>query len=147
MRALKALQEGFLYILVGGIIDFLQLVFGLALAGVFSLPGFIPIIGPLLDTVTTPTGVALGYILDFCFSVGGGTLLITLLVFGKRFYPATLFGGFFAEAIPFVNMLPCWTAVAYRCSYKKVKAQEREAARAHLQTKKPQEVPLYGATT
>src|SRR3990167_1135005 len=42
-----------------------------------------------------------------------------LLAFDGAFYPSTVIKGFLAEAAPFLNILPVWTGMVYRCIYRK----------------------------
>ncbi|MBI2004662.1 hypothetical protein HYS79_00695 [Patescibacteria group bacterium] len=141
----KALKKGFLYIVVGAVIDGLQIGVGLALSGIIFGIGAIPVVGTLASTVTIPIGMILGYVFEVCIGLGGGVLLTALLIHGKMFYPGAVFATYLGEALPLINLAPSWTILAYRCAYKKVKEEERA-----VQTYKKadgQETQLHEATT
>ena len=72
-------------------------------------------IGGALSAFAIPIGAAVDVALSL--TIGGG--IIMLLAFDGAFYPSTVIKGFLAEAAPFLNILPVWTGMVYRCIYRK----------------------------
>ena len=72
-------------------------------------------LGGVLSTFAIPIGAAVDVALSL--TIGGGIIL--LLAFDGAFYPSTVIKGFLAEAAPFLNILPVWTGMVWRCIQRK----------------------------
>lgn len=71
--------------------------------------------------------VPLGMVVDVGMSVIFGGGLILLLAWLGMFYPGTMLGTFLGESIPFLDILPGWTLMTWRCIHRKNKADKKAA--------------------
>lgn len=113
-------------------VDGLQTLLSLGLAGVFTTVGgllnLIPIIGSVLAAGVTPTGILIGFALNFVISATFGAFLMTFLAVSGTFYPRYLaWGG--GELIPGLNNLPFWTLFTFLCIRQKNREEREEKGR------------------
>src|SRR3989338_6965104 len=96
------------------------------------------VIGGALSAFAIPIGAAVDVALSL--TIGGG--IIMLLAFDGAFYTSTVIKGFLAEAAPFLNILPVWTGMVYRCiQRKKQEEQPIEKSKAVQQPPRAQVMP------
>lgn len=114
--------------------------FGAAKCG---LPGALA--GAGLSAFAIPIGAAVDVALSI--TIGGG--IIALLAFEGMFYPQIIIKGFLGEVTPFMNFLPFWSWVVWKCMREKNKedgAQRRfapaVALEKEIQTKEKSRAPL-----
>lgn len=100
------------------LVDGLQALLSLGLAGVFTtLSGtlsMIPLVGTVVAAGVMPTGIVMGFALNFVISATFGAALITFLTTSGVFYPRYLVSGG-GELLPGLNNLPFWTLFALLC--------------------------------
>ena len=113
-------MRGTLLIAFAVVTDILQGFFALA----FIVMGAIPGVG----IVTVPLGAGI----DVTISITFGGALILMLVLSGMFYPGTILAAFVGESIPFLNVLPGWTLMAWRCVSKKRAAEGRGGTQGAL---------------
>jgi hypothetical protein len=126
--------RGFIFVTGAFVLDVLQAVIFYSVVGISWAGGgllqFIPIVGTVAGAAIAQGGYVAADVIDVALSFGFGTLLVTLLIYAKMFYPAAFFGTSLIEIL--LPFLPGWTALAWRCSYNKY--QEEKAEKAQLAT-------------
>jgi hypothetical protein len=119
----KNVLIGSLLIFIAVFIDALQFLIGLTITVTFiagsAAVGWIPVIGIMAASAGTIAGDVIGSTIDVCLSVSLGTLLCTLLFYADMFYPKYLFSGSIFELLPFVDILPGWTAMTVASVWRK----------------------------
>ncbi len=80
------------------------------------------IVGAGVSAFAVPIGVGV----DIAISITLGGILVMALAWMGMFYPGTVLGAFLGESIPFLDVLPGWTLMVWRCLSKK-KAEEKAA--------------------
>lgn len=122
------MARGITFITIGLVLDVLQAIIGLGLMGVTSAAGgilqFIPVVGTAAGAASAAGGAMAGYVTGSALSFGFGTFLVTLLTYSKMFYPRVMSVAYLGEILPVINFLPCWTALAARCTYLKHKEEK-----------------------
>ena len=120
--------QGLLLIPAALILDGLQAVILAAFAGLSfgatSILAFVPILGPAITASATGAGFGAGYVVDVSLTFGFGSLMLTLLMYCKMFYPRWVAGVTLAEiALPF---LPGWTLLVIRSLLLKHKEEAQQ---------------------
>jgi hypothetical protein len=126
------------------LVDGLQALLSLGLAGVFTTLGgtlsMVPVVGTVVAAGVMPTGIVMGFALNFVISATFGVALITFLTTGGVFYPRYLVSGG-GELLPGLNNLPFWTLFALLCILHK----NREERETHTENSREQYYPAQPA--
>jgi len=83
--------------------------------------------GTVVGAGVSAFAVPLGMGVDVAISITFGGVLVMALAWMGMFYPGTVLGTFLGESIPFLDVLPGWTLMTWRCISKK-NAEEKAAA-------------------
>lgn len=119
-------KEAVLYallILLAAMLDGAQFFIGLGISGasfaISSLFGWIPVAGQVLAGATSGVGVIIGATIDICLSFSFGSMIDMLLIYFGLANLRVMVGGSLFESLPFVDILPGWTAMVAVCIWKK----------------------------
>ncbi len=87
--------------------------------------------GGVAGTALSVFAIPIGAAVDVALSLTIGAVILLGLAMEGMFYPSTVLKGFLAEAAPFLNILPVWTIMVWRCAHLK---KEEEKAAIKIQT-------------
>ena len=74
--------------------------------------------------------IPMGAVFDFAISVTFGGGLIVLLALNGMFYPKIILASFGVEMLPFFNILPGWTGLAWAATAQKEKEEKKKREEA-----------------
>ncbi len=80
--------------------------------------------GGFLGAFAIPIGAAV----DVTLSLTVGAVIILGLAMEGAFYPSTVMKGFLAESAPFLNIIPAWSIMVWRCIQLKKQSDEQHVA-------------------
>jgi hypothetical protein len=115
------------FISIGAFIDGLKL---MIMVSFFALQFFVPF------------ALSIGIVLDTVISILFGTALIILLLINGMWYPLYFAAAFFGGIIPFIDILPGWTGLAWACTSQKEKDEKKKLEERQANEEEPGEEPV-----